>query len=122
MVYTLMKYSVSNLIFICVVLDNLRSKSTLFLFLFFTVPFCFFLNLSSMQVTLLNECKTFMTSKFLSLSEDVKVGSMLALPKYLVEVGELLMSSEGIIGSLELGLYLTFFYFRCFGIWQYLGA
>ncbi|KAJ6678287.1 ZINC FINGER GRF-TYPE CONTAINING 1 [Salix viminalis] len=47
------------------------------------------------QVTLLNECKTFMTSKFLSLSEDVKVGSMLALPKYLVEVGELLMSSEG---------------------------
>ncbi|KAJ6740479.1 ZINC FINGER GRF-TYPE CONTAINING 1 [Salix purpurea] len=47
------------------------------------------------QVTLLNECKTFMTSKYLSLSEDVKVGSMLALPKYLVEVGELLMSSEG---------------------------
>jgi hypothetical protein len=43
------------------------------------------------------------------LSEDVKVGSKLALPKYLVEVGEPLMSSEGIIGSLELGFYLTFF-------------
>jgi len=62
-----------------------------------------------MQVTLLSEGKTFLTSKFLSLSEDVKVGSKLALPKYLVEVGEPLMSSEGIIGSLELGFYLTFF-------------
>lgn len=48
-----------------------------------------------MQVTLLSEGKTFLTSKFLSLSEDVKVGSKLALPKYLVEVGEPLMSSEG---------------------------
>ncbi|KAJ6907700.1 hypothetical protein NC651_018203 [Populus alba x Populus x berolinensis] len=47
------------------------------------------------QVTLLSEGKTFLTSKFLSLSEDVKVGSKLALPKYLVEVGEPLMSSEG---------------------------
>ncbi|CAK7339653.1 unnamed protein product [Dovyalis caffra] len=38
--------------------------------------------------------KTILANKFLSLSEDVKVGSMLALPKYLVEVGEPLMSSE----------------------------
>ncbi|EEF43391.1 hypothetical protein RCOM_1312210 [Ricinus communis] len=41
-----------------------------------------------MQVTLLNEDKTILSSKFLNLSEDVRSGSTFVLPKYLVEVGE----------------------------------
>ncbi|XP_023900780.2 uncharacterized protein LOC112012631 [Quercus suber] len=48
-----------------------------------------------MQVTLLNEEKTILSSKFLSLSEDMSTGSMLELPKYLVEVGEPYVSPEG---------------------------
>nr|POE50346.1 hypothetical protein CFP56_60364 [Quercus suber] len=48
-----------------------------------------------MQVTLLNEDKTILSSKFLSLSEDMSTGSMLELPKYLVEVGEPYVSPEG---------------------------
>ncbi|KAK7832546.1 hypothetical protein CFP56_026339 [Quercus suber] len=47
-----------------------------------------------MQVTLLNEEKTILSSKFLSLSEDMSTGSMLELPKYLVEVGEPYVSPE----------------------------
>ncbi|XP_015574527.2 uncharacterized protein LOC8286255 isoform X2 [Ricinus communis] len=41
-----------------------------------------------MQVTLLNEDKTILSSKFLNLSEDVRSGSTFVLLKYLVEVGE----------------------------------
>ncbi|KAK9275528.1 hypothetical protein L1049_022795 [Liquidambar formosana] len=41
-----------------------------------------------MQVTLLNEDGTTLSSKFLKLSEDVQSGSTVELPKYLVEVGE----------------------------------
>uniref|UniRef100_A0A2N9H892 5'-3' DNA helicase ZGRF1-like N-terminal domain-containing protein n=1 Tax=Fagus sylvatica TaxID=28930 RepID=A0A2N9H892_FAGSY len=48
-----------------------------------------------MQVTLLNEDKSILSSKFLSLSEDVRTGSMLELPKYLVEVGEPCVSPQG---------------------------
>ncbi|KAL0016046.1 hypothetical protein SO802_003115 [Lithocarpus litseifolius] len=48
-----------------------------------------------MQVTLLNEDKTILSSKFLSLSDDMRTGSMLELPKYLVEVGEPYVSPEG---------------------------
>ncbi|KAM3711800.1 hypothetical protein ACB098_01G136500 [Castanea mollissima] len=48
-----------------------------------------------MQVTLLNEDKTILSSKFLSLSEDMRTGSMLELPNYLVEVGEPYVSPEG---------------------------
>ncbi|XP_059444436.1 uncharacterized protein LOC132176289 isoform X2 [Corylus avellana] len=48
-----------------------------------------------MQVTLLNEDKTILSRKFLSLSEDVRTGTLLELPKYLVEVGEPCVSPEG---------------------------
>ncbi|XP_062146507.1 uncharacterized protein LOC133854358 isoform X3 [Alnus glutinosa] len=48
-----------------------------------------------MQVTLLNEDKTILSRKFLSLSEDVRTGSLLELPKYLVEVGEPCARPEG---------------------------
>ncbi|KAJ4835011.1 hypothetical protein Tsubulata_013266, partial [Turnera subulata] len=47
-----------------------------------------------MQVTLLGEDRTILSSKFLRSSEDMQEGSMLALPKYLVEIGELCLSSE----------------------------
>ncbi|XP_020539670.1 uncharacterized protein LOC105646024 isoform X2 [Jatropha curcas] len=40
------------------------------------------------QVSLLNEDKTIMSSRFLSLSEDVRIGSAFVMSKYLVEVGE----------------------------------
>ncbi|GAV68678.1 DUF2439 domain-containing protein [Cephalotus follicularis] len=52
-----------------------------------------------MQVTLLTEDKITLTSKFLDLSEDVKEGNTYTLPKYLVEVGEQCLNSEGILQS-----------------------
>ncbi|XP_062027286.1 uncharacterized protein LOC133743382 isoform X1 [Rosa rugosa] len=39
------------------------------------------------KVTLLGEDKTILSNKYVSLSEDIKTGSTLELPKYLVEVG-----------------------------------
>ncbi|XP_050228547.1 uncharacterized protein LOC126677802 isoform X2 [Mercurialis annua] len=41
-----------------------------------------------MQLTLLDEDKTILSSKFISISEDVNSGCAIVLPKYLVEVGE----------------------------------
>ncbi|CAK9310874.1 unnamed protein product [Citrullus colocynthis] len=41
-----------------------------------------------MQVTLLNEDRSILSSKHLSLSKNVRMGEILELPKYLVEIGE----------------------------------
>eukprot|EP00261_Vitis_vinifera_P026320 XP_010659685.1 PREDICTED: uncharacterized protein LOC104881368 isoform X1 [Vitis vinifera] len=48
-----------------------------------------------MQVTLLNEEGSTLSSKFLALSVDVRTGSTIELPKYLVEVGEPWTNLEG---------------------------
>lgn len=61
---------------------------------------CGFLTLAScgsyqMQITLLDEGGTTLSRKYQKLTEDVKSGNSLQLPKYLVEVGEPWMNSEG---------------------------
>ncbi|XP_034214579.1 uncharacterized protein LOC117626895 isoform X2 [Prunus dulcis] len=47
------------------------------------------------KVSLLSEDKTMLSSKYISLSEDIRTGCMFELPKYLVEVGRLYTSSGG---------------------------
>ncbi|CAB4280204.1 unnamed protein product [Prunus armeniaca] len=48
-----------------------------------------------LHVSLLSEDKTMLSSKYISLSEDIRTGCMFELPKYLVEVGRLYTSSGG---------------------------
>ncbi|BFG32013.1 hypothetical protein CerSpe_182880 [Prunus speciosa] len=48
-----------------------------------------------LPVSLLSEDKTMLSSKYISLSEDIRTGCMFELPKYLVDVGRLYTSSGG---------------------------